>query len=396
MSGLLRGEKVFVAMCLGFFAFVGFTGAAASGCDLSGSTSESPPGDASIQAAYACSKCAPVVTTQGFEEVDLVSDLPIARFQDPDLVNPWGLVLTRGCIWTADNGTGLSTVYKRNGEMINRRIIIPAPDGGAGTPTGMVQNSTLKFLIKPGLPAKFLWATEDGTIVAWNPLVKRTAGVIVADRSKFDAVYKGIALGSNVNGHFIFATDFHNARVDVFNARFQKVGSFTDPDPELARGNFAPFGIRSLGGLLYVTYAKQILPDKEDDEAGQGNGFVDVFNTRGKLLRRLVSHGPLNSPWGLEIFPACTGRSYPVLAVGNFGDGMINTFALPRGNFIAPLSDNTGSPIVIDGLWGIMLSCVPDTRTPGECPVMRLFFTAGINDEANGLLGYLFQPMKMQ
>jgi uncharacterized protein (TIGR03118 family) len=278
--------------------------------------------------------------------------------------------------------------------VLNKRIIIPAPGGGTGTPTGMVRNDSRRFQLKHDKPATFLWATEDGTIVAWNHDVNRTTGIIVADKSACGAVYKGIALGSNEYGRFIFATDFRNARVDVFNTKFQKVAAFTDPDPELARGNFAPFGIGSFGGLLYVTYAKQILPEKEDDQAGPGNGFVDVFDTRGKLLRRLVSHGPLNSPWGLEILPPCKGRPCPVLAVGNFGDGRINTFTLPKGKFIAPLSDREGNPIVIDGLWSIVLSCDEDYGPHREGKVMRLFFTAGINDEADGLLGYLFQPMK--
>lgn len=342
-------------------------------------------------------RCEQPVCLQGFEEVDLVSNLPIARFLDPDLVNPWGLAFTpKGNIWTANNGTGLSAVYRENGEVLSQRIIIPAPGGGTGTPTGMVLNRTCSFKIKPFFPARFLWATEDGTIVAWNPCVNKTTGVIVADNSACGAVYKGIALGSNENGDFIFATDFRNAHIDVFNSKFQKVASFTDPDKKLVCGNFAPFGIRNFGGLLYVTYAKQALPEKEDDQPGPGNGFVDVFNTKGQLLRRLICNGPLNSPWGLEIYPPSEKRPVPVLAVGNFGDGRINTFSLPKGTFLGPLRDSAGAPVEIDGLWGIMLKCVHDARKKGEDRELRLYFTAGINDEADGLLGYLFQPGKCE
>jgi uncharacterized protein (TIGR03118 family) len=62
------------------------------------------------------------------------------------------------------------------------------------------------------------------------------------------------------------------------------------------------------------------------DVAGPGHGFVDVFDLSGNLLRRLVSGGPLNSPWGLAIAPSGFGLFGNDLLVGNLGDGRINAF----------------------------------------------------------------------
>jgi uncharacterized protein (TIGR03118 family) len=396
MSRLFPRKTAFISLLLSALLLSCLWGGSALSSDITDAMEPALLGGGITPPMDKClGRCEQPMCLQGFEEVDLVSNLPIARFLDPDLVNPWGFVFTpMGNIWTADNGTGLSTAYKKNGEILPPRIIIPAPDGGTGTPTGMALNCTWHFQIKPFFPAKFLWATEDGTIVAWNPCVSRSTGIIVADKSKCGAVYKGIALGHNENGHFIFATDFRNAHIDVFDSKFQKVGSFTDPDKKLVCGNFAPFGIRNFNGLLYVTYAKQELPEKEDDVAGPGNGFVDVFNTRGQLLRRLISDGPLNSPWGLEIYPPCKKRPYPVLAVGNFGDGRINLFALPKGTFLGPLKDSACKPIEIDGLWGIRLKCVHGVDQKGKEKELRLYFTAGLNDEGDGLLGYLVQREK--
>jgi uncharacterized protein (TIGR03118 family) len=308
-----------------------------------------------------CLTCPQPFTLCGFAEVDLVSDLPGAKILDPNLVNPWGLVFTpQGVLWTADNGTGLSTSYTQEGEILPGGIMIPAPGGGPGAPTGMVLNPTKEFELKHDKPARLLWATEDGTIVAWNPRVNAALGIIAADESEKGAVYKGIALGFVEDDPLIYATDFHNGRVDVFDHRFRKVGCFTDP--KLACQSFAPFGIRNINGLLFVTFAKQALPEKKDDQAGPGNGFVDVFTPEGKFVTRLISHGPLNSPWGLEVSPATPARPYPVLFIGNFGDGKINAFALPKGAFLGPVKDRCGKPVVIEGLWSIEFKCAKVKR----------------------------------
>src|SRR2546426_3889843 len=95
-------------------------------------------------------------------------------------------------------------------------------------------------------------------------------------------------------------------------------------DADLPPG-YAPFGIRLLGGTIYVTYALQDA-DKHDDVAGEGHGFVNAFDTEGHLLRRVASRGRLNSPWGLALAPADFGAVSGGLLVGNFGDGRINAF----------------------------------------------------------------------
>jgi uncharacterized protein (TIGR03118 family) len=324
-----------------------------------------------------------------FEQTNLVSDIPgMARFTDKNLVNPWGLVLSSVAPFAiADNGAGVATFHRRSGKSLRLVVTIPAPGGGTSAPTGEIFNPTSDFAISSGPggssgPSVLLWATEDGTIAAWNPGANPTTAVLAVDRSSMGAVYKGLALGSNASGNFLYATDFHNGTIDMFDKHFHLVKSFTDPSADLA--GFAPFGIRNLGGMLVVTYAKQKLPDKHDDEAGPGNGFIDVFATDGTLVKRLVSHGPLNSPWGLAIAPSHFGGFSGALLVGNFGDGRINAFDPVSGAFLGGLKDRSGNALAIDGLWSLSFGTGHGTGSP-----RTLFFTAGINDEKDGLFGAL-------
>ncbi|HXL37690.1 MAG TPA: TIGR03118 family protein [Ktedonobacteraceae bacterium] len=344
-----------------------------------------------------------------YVQTNLVSDLPnIAKFQDPNLVNSWGLVHSpTSPWWVADNGKSVSTVYNGNGTPVNPLggssplvVSIPAPGGGpGGTPTGIVFNSVLTtnpddFVVsekgKSG-PSIFMFATEDGTISGWNPTVDVAHAILAVDRStvskgKFTgAVYKGLATGQDDGKDFIYATNFRFGTVEMFNAHFKLVKSFTDkqlandcPSPNQC---FAPFGIRNIGGRLYVTYALQNA-EHHDDVAGLGNGFVDVFDTVGHLLRRFASHGTLNSPWGLTLTPRDFGPFSNDLLVGNFGDGHINVFNPKTGAFLGQLPDQAGDPISINGLWGIDFGNGVNAGERDE-----LFFAAGLNDEANGLFG---------
>jgi uncharacterized protein (TIGR03118 family) len=251
-------------------------------------------------------------------------------------------------------------------------------------PTGIVFNGTSDFVVtsagRSGTPA-FIFATEDGTISAWSPGVDRTHAILEVDNSGPGAVYKGLALGSNASGNLLFATNFNAGTIDVFDKSFHRVNlSFTDP--RLPTG-FAPFGIRNIGGSLYVTYAMQN-DEKHDDVAGPGNGFIDVFDTNGNLLRRLVSGGALNSPWGLALAPGNFGGLSNALLVGNFGDGLINAFDPMTGASLGQVQDVHGNTIHIDGLWGLEFgngALTGNTNT--------LFFAAGINGERNGLFGSL-------
>jgi uncharacterized protein (TIGR03118 family) len=202
-----------------------------------------------------------------------------------------------------------------------------------------VFNGTTGFNITNGsvtFPSRFIFATEDGTISGWHPSVNPTSTVIAVDNP--GAVYKGLAIGTNADGTFLYATNFSNGTVDVFDSNFQKVNSFTDR--KVAKG-FAPFGVQVLGGNVFVTFAKQDA-QKHDDVAGPGNGYVDEFSMDGQLLDRVATRGHLNSPWGLAIAPAGFGQFANDLLVGNFGDGTIDVFDLQTDHYLGKLNGTDG------------------------------------------------------
>jgi uncharacterized protein (TIGR03118 family) len=227
----------------------------------------------------------------------------------------------------------------------------------------------------------FIFDTEDGTISGWNPTFPdKSHAILAVDRSNVGkgAVYKGLAIGSNSSGTFIFATNFRFGTIEMFDSNFKLVRSFAD---QRLPQSFAPFGIQNIGGNLYVTFAKRN-GAKHDDVAGPGNGFVDVFDTSGNLIRRLIARGSLNSPWGLALAPANFGQFSNDLLVGNFGDGHINAFDPDTGAFLGQLRDQNGNSITIDGLWSLQFG---NDAVAG--PSNELFFTAGIDGEAHGLFG---------
>ena len=293
--------------------------------------------------------------TQRYAQINLVSDIPgIAAFTDKKLKNPWGIAFgPTSPFWIADNGTGLSTLYAKDGSPIPQlpSVRIPPPHGSSATatPTGMVFNPTTDFVVSANGnsgPAIFLFATEDGTISGWNPTVALRRAVLAVDNSKIGAVYKGLAFGHTSQGNFIYATNFHDGSVEMYDTNFQLVKTFTDIG--LPPG-YAPFGMRTIAGKLYVTFAKQDA-DKHDDVPGSGHGFVDVFNFQGRMLQRLVSRNRLNSPWGVALAPANFGGFSGTLLVGNFGDGKINAFDPKSGAFLGVLRDLQGHILAIDGL----------------------------------------------
>jgi uncharacterized protein (TIGR03118 family) len=325
-------------------------------------------------------------------QTNLTSDLPgVAGHMDANLVNPWGLAVNpapNGFMWVADNGTGLSTLYDGNGVANSLVVTIPPPASmptATAAPTGIVFNGSSDFMVTSGGKtgtAAFLFATEDGTISAWAPAVDLTHAILEVDNSAAGAVYKGLALGSNAtNGSLLFAANFNAGTVDVYDKNFKKV-NLPFKDATLPAG-FAPFRVANIGGSIYVAYAMQNA-DKHDDVAGPGNGFIDVFDTNGNLLRRLVSGGQLNSPWALVRAPANFGAFSNDLLVGNFGNGLINAFDPTTGAFLGQLQDFNGNAIHIDGLWGLAFG---NGTTAGN--TNTLFFAAGINGERNGLFGSL-------
>jgi len=326
----------------------------------------------------------PADKTNSYTVHNLVSDGTIpADHTDPNLVNGWGLVASATSVWwVADNGTDKSTLYNGVGAISSLVVSV------AGAPTGIVFNGGPGFVVSSGGasgPARFLFAGEDGTISGWNPGVPPpppapSTQAIVAVPST-GAIYKGLAIATTAAGSFLYAADFHNARVDVFDSTFAPVtvpGAFTDPD--LPKG-FAPFGIQTLQGQIYVAYAMQDA-DAEDEIAGEGLGFVDVFDTSGAFVARVASRGALDAPWGMTIAPAGFGRFSGNLLVGNFGNGRINAFDLatfePKGH----LKTADHKPLAIDGLWGIGFG-----NGAGSGPTTTLYFAAGPDDESHGLFG---------
>jgi uncharacterized protein (TIGR03118 family) len=323
-----------------------------------------------------------------YRQTNLVSDIPgVANITDPDLVNPWGLAAgPQTPLWVADNGMDRATLYPGGlkGTLISKAGLVVGIPGGE--PTGQVFNPTSGFVVNDGAghsgAALFLFASESGNITGWSPAVPPPAPSTMAQNgfsSPDGAVYKGLALAFVKGQPFLYATDFHNDKVDVFDSSFAPAsmpGAFTDS--KIPSG-FAPFGIQEIGGFLVVTYAKQDA-DAHDDVAGPGNGFVDVYTPAGSLVKRLISGGALNSPWGLVLAPRGFGVFSHALLVGNFGDGRINAYNPFTGDFLGSLQTKFGT-IAIDGLWGLRFGNGV-TGTP-----QTLLFSAGLNHEANGLLG---------
>jgi uncharacterized protein (TIGR03118 family) len=330
-----------------------------------------------------------VAAQNRYEQRNLVSDGAPADHMDKNLVNAWGIAFNpNGFVWVADNGTGVSTLYDGDGKPQLLVVTIPPPPGSnePAKPTGIVfSGSSDDFKVpkdNPQNPSRFIFATEGGTIAAWAPqLNPSTLAVTVVDNSGSLAIYKGLALAANGNGHFLYATDFHNSKVDTFDANFNPVtlsGKFDDPN---IPAGFAPFGIQNINGDLYVTYAKQD-EGKKDDVHGPGNGFVDVFDANGNFIQRFVSRGRLNSPWGVALAPAKFGKFSNRLLVGSFGNGRLNAYDLATGEFRGRLRGTDGHPLKIEGLWGIAFG-----NGLLKQPTDVLFFAAGPNEEKNGLYG---------
>ncbi|CAG9201745.1 NHL repeat family protein [Paraburkholderia tropica] len=327
-----------------------------------------------------------------FTETALVSDGAVAASHtDPNLQNSWGIAFNpSGFVWVADNGSSVATLYDGNGVPQSLVVTLPTGASGSADPTGIVFNGTTSFSISAGGKsgvAAFIFDGEGGTLTAWSPAVNATNAIVAYDDQSGGAVYKGLALASNAGANFLYATDFHNNKIDVFDTHFAKVtmpGGFQDPT--LPAG-FAPFGIQAIGTKLFVTYAMQDAA-KHDDVAGAGMGFVDIYDTAGNLLQRFASRGQLNAPWGIAQAPANLGSLSGTILVGNFGDGTINAFDPATGAFMATVTLSNNTPFKQDGLWGIAFGNGLNNQ-----PSNTLFFAAGPNKEADGLYGRL--DMKM-
>ncbi|HWF77902.1 MAG TPA: TIGR03118 family protein [Caulobacteraceae bacterium] len=328
---------------------------------------------------------------------------------DPLLVNSWGLAEAPagGPLWVADNGSGMSTLYNFNTfAKIPLNVTIPGAGGATGAPTGTVFTSLngTDFNVSGGGKtghSLFLFDTENGTIAGWSPGVALGTAFTAVDQSMSGAAFKGLAISPDVGGgsgpgrghgmgdqqgqnmgmgktpgvtptaQTLYAADFTQGKVEMFNGQFQQMGSFTDPS--LPAG-YSPFNVQVLNGKLYVTFA--LSSGGLDEVHGAGLGFVDVFTLSGQKLATLVSQGPLNAPWGLSIAPKSFGKLAGALLVGNFGDGTINAFDPNTGKFLGPVTSPGGAPVTIDGLWALR-----------NGPDGSVIFSSGPDDENHGLVG---------
>jgi uncharacterized protein (TIGR03118 family) len=320
---------------------------------------------------------------------NLISNVPgLADVTDPNLIDPWGMSFSTGSpFWISNHGKGNTTVYSNASSTapITISSTVVAITSGAGgpdisSPTGQVQNSTGGFLLANGKAASFIFATEDGTVSAWNG---GTAATVMVDFSGAGTVYKGMAISSFSGAPLLYVANFSYGKIDVFDTNFKLTtvpGNFIDAN--LPAG-YAPFNIWPVAGKLAVTFAKQD-PTKKNDQAGVGNGVVDLFDFNGNLVQRLTSGGPLNSPWGVAQVGGSWGAFGGSILVGNFGDGHINAFDPGTGTLRGTLQDATGAPITIQGLWAISIG---NGASAGDGNY--LYFTAGIinNGAQAGLLG---------
>src|SRR5580698_6523713 len=314
----------------------------------------------------ASSNASPPVTqtASGFADTALVSDkvgvVATTTTIDANLSNPWGVAIAPGLpFWIADNNGNLSTLYSGTGAIEtdsitgSNDVAIAIPASAAGVPanpTGQVYNGGGGFLIPTSggqESALFIFDGEGGTIAAWANGSGATAVTAYDDgvaNGANHAVYKGLAIGTVNGATFLYATDLHNNKVDVFDTNFSKPtamqGKFVDPTMP---AGFVPFGIEALSGQLYVTYAMRDAA-MHDEVTGAGLGYVDVFDLSGNFVSRFASAGALNAPWGIAVAPSGFGSLSGDVLIGNFGDGTINIF-MPNGS----LATDVGQLAVANG-----------------------------------------------
>jgi uncharacterized protein (TIGR03118 family) len=341
----------------------------------------------------------------GFADSALVSDkvgiVATTTSIDANLSNPWGLAIAPGLpFWVADNNSNLSTLYSGTGANQtggitgSNEVGIAIPASGAGvpaSPTGQVYNGNGGFLISTSAgqeSALFIFDGEGGTIAAWANDSGASAVTAYDDgvaNGANHAVYKGLALGSLNGTPFLYATDLHNNKVDVFDTNFAKPADMQGKfiDPQIPAG-FVPFGIVALNQQLYVSYTEQDAA-KHDETTGAGLGYVDVFDFSGNFVSRFASAGVLNAPWGMAVAPAGFGSLAGDLLIGNFGDGKINIFA-PNGTALAAsmgsLTVTNGGTTGIPGLWSLVFG-----NGDADKPLTTLFYTAGFADQTDGVFG---------
>lgn len=342
---------------------------------------------------------------QHYTQKNLASNTGAAPLNDTNLQNAWGLVAGPGTPWwVSNNAGGTSTLYAMDptGTTATLVPINPAPNefvtvpnapsqGAPGSPTGVMFNgSPTDFLLAPGKPAIFLFVSEDGTVQGWHPAVNRASAVIKVDNSQVPdaangAVYKGATIAEIDGKKFVLAANFRSGRIDVFDTTFKQVRISEEAfeDDEIPRG-FAPFNVQGIGPNIYVTFAKQDAARHDPVPPEPGLGFVDVFNSHGRLLQRL-QHGPwFDAPWGVVWATQHFGEFTNTILIGNFRGGNIASFNPVTGRFLGNMLNPDGSTLLIDGLWALRFG-----NDGPAGPGTTLFFTSGPNHEQDGLFGTL-------
>jgi uncharacterized protein (TIGR03118 family) len=373
--------------------------------------------------AFALSLFPTLALAQHYQQTNLVSNVPVtpaASVTDPNLQNAWGLVHGPTTPWwISNNAGGTSTLYNTSGlnpenpaGQTPAPVLVPvtivalnapggAPGNGVkipnapsqpapGSPTSVMYNgSTTDFLLAPGKPAVFLFVTEDGTIQGWNSGVNATTAVIEVDNSQVPnknngAVYKGATIAEIGGSEYILAANFRSGRIDVFDSNFKPVSVPEEAfhDDGIPQG-FAPFNVQGIGPNIYVTFAQQDSA-KHDPVAGAGLGYVVVFDGQGKNIAHLEHGDWFNAPWGVVLAPADFGEFSHALLVGNFRGGTVAAFNPRTGRFIGNVLNAGGATVNIDGLWALAFG-----NGGASGPGSTLFFTAGPDNETNGLFGTL-------
>lgn len=326
----------------------------------------------------------------GFRQTNLVSDIPgAAAHVDPRLADPRGIGVGAGQpFWIVEHDRGTARVFDPSGTPVSPQAVALPPARGStapAAPTGVVFNPITEDFQVRGTPARFLFATENGTISTWDTVPGGhlpTSAVLALDRSQDSAVYKGLAIVSpECCREFLVVANFRSASIETYTVGFSPLappGSFTDP--ALPAG-YAPFNVQLIGDQVFISYAVRDAAGR-DPVFGSGNGIVSIFDEEGNFLRRFVSNGPLDAPWGMARAGANFGPFSHAILVGNFGDGIINAFDPETGAFLGPLKDRTGSIITNPGLWALTFG------SDGAGDPDRLYFTAGAPD-GHGLFGAL-------
>jgi uncharacterized protein (TIGR03118 family) len=341
-----------------------------------------------------------VALGQHYTQTNLVSNESGAAVTDSDLVNPWGMSRSSSSPWwISDNGTGLATLYNGAGTKISIVVTIPAAvSGNTGSPSGTIYNgNSTDFLLGPGLPARFLFVTEDGTIAGWNPGAGLASGAtppstmaVTMVKTTDGSVFKGMTsayIGANT---YLYVANFGKGRVDVYDNAFKRVhlGEDSFMDEEIP-DDYAPFNVQTIGNDIVVSYAMKAA-GATDETDGPGLGRIDLYSSSGRLLTRFQHGSWLNAPWGIALAPDDFGHFSHDLLVGQFGSGNVAAYDLATGHYKGLLEDASGAPIAIDGLWALSVGNVSTGNyNTASSPAAEVYFSAGPGNESGGLLGYL-------